>query len=248
MSYILDALKKAERERGITQVPNLMTVHDFRTGPRRWSWVVGGVLVLCAAAVLWFLFPAIRTIVGRPAPVPQSQVVQKPSGSGATGERMSPATVPSAVALPETGAPKRTQSLPSEKKAGAQQRPVMLTSAQVAPRVVPLPSNAKPAEASSAVKIPQPPPAPTNAVTAEPNPAPMASVSKPASLSEAMAMMNLTVLLYSDTPAERIVFINGRKYVEGDHIDGKYFLETITLEGAVLSYQGERAVLRPRQR
>jgi hypothetical protein len=63
-----------------------------------------------------------------------------------------------------------------------------------------------------------------------------------------MAMMNLTVLLYSDTPADRIVFINGRKYVEGDHIDGKYLLESITLEGAVLSYQGEQAVLHPRHK
>jgi len=61
-------------------------------------------------------------------------------------------------------------------------------------------------------------------------------------------MMNLSVLLYSDTPADRIVFINGRKYGEGDHIDGKYLIESITLEGAVLSYQGERAVLRPRQK
>jgi hypothetical protein len=45
-----------------------------------------------------------------------------------------------------------------------------------------------------------------------------------------------------------MVLINGRKYVEGDHIDGKYLIESITLEGAVLSYQGDQGVLRPRRK
>ena len=37
MSYILDALRKAERERAIAQVPTLMTVHETRIDDRSQS-------------------------------------------------------------------------------------------------------------------------------------------------------------------------------------------------------------------
>ena len=67
-------------------------------------------------------------------------------------------------------------------------------------------------------------------------------------MSQAMANMNLTIVLYSDVHGERIVFINGRKYVEGDRIEGKYLVEQIVLDGAVLSYEGERFVLRPKKK
>ena len=64
------------------------------------------------------------------------------------------------------------------------------------------------------------------------------------SLREAMAKMKITILLYEEAKSERMVFINDRKYVEGDYVDGRYLLESITADGVVLSYQGERASLR----
>jgi len=45
MSYILDALKKAERERGIRRVPTLMTVHDGQEVQRNRLWAIAGGLV-----------------------------------------------------------------------------------------------------------------------------------------------------------------------------------------------------------
>jgi hypothetical protein len=42
-----------------------------------------------------------------------------------------------------------------------------------------------------------------------------------------------------------MVVIDGRRYVEGDQIEGRYLLESITSEGVVLSHGGARAVLRP---
>ncbi|HEV8436525.1 MAG TPA: general secretion pathway protein GspB [Methylomirabilota bacterium] len=56
--------------------------------------------------------------------------------------------------------------------------------------------------------------------------------------------MRLQVLVYSDVPAERLVFINNQKYVEGQSIDDKLVVERITAEGAFLSYQGKRFLLR----
>ena len=57
--------------------------------------------------------------------------------------------------------------------------------------------------------------------------------------------MTLSVLMYADSEAERFVFINGRKYLKGDYVDDRYLIENITAEGAVLTYEGEHATLRP---
>ena len=46
--------------------------------------------------------------------------------------------------------------------------------------------------------------------------------------------------------AERMVFINGKKYIEGQTVDGDAVLEQITPDGAVLSQHGQRVVLRPK--
>jgi hypothetical protein len=58
--------------------------------------------------------------------------------------------------------------------------------------------------------------------------------------------LTLDVLVYSDSPAERFVFISGRKYVEGQTISEGVVLERITAEGAVVREGEQRIVLRPR--
>jgi hypothetical protein len=58
--------------------------------------------------------------------------------------------------------------------------------------------------------------------------------------------LTLDVLVYSDVPAERMVFINGRKYVEGQAVNEDAVVEQITPEGAILRRQGKQVVLRPR--
>jgi hypothetical protein len=54
--------------------------------------------------------------------------------------------------------------------------------------------------------------------------------------------------MYAESKEERMVFINGSKYHEGEYIDGLYLLEKITEDGALLSYQGERALLQPKSK
>jgi general secretion pathway protein B len=60
------------------------------------------------------------------------------------------------------------------------------------------------------------------------------------------AQLTLDVLVYADDEARRFVFINGRKYVEGETVEGGALLERITRDGAVLRDQGRVVVLRPR--
>jgi general secretion pathway protein B len=74
-----------------------------------------------------------------------------------------------------------------------------------------------------------------------PSPAPAA----PAPGEEAVAGLRLEVFVYGDRPADRFVFINAKKYVEGQQVEGKYLLEAITPQGAVLRHEGRQILLRP---
>jgi general secretion pathway protein B len=56
--------------------------------------------------------------------------------------------------------------------------------------------------------------------------------------------LKLEVLVYSDTPGDRFVFINGRKYQEGQSVEDGVTLERINQNGAVLSFAGQRFTLR----
>lgn len=74
MSYILDALKKAEQERDLGRVPRLETMHD--NAPHRaraLPWLIAAILLINAAALIWWLRPGAHSdVVGpvRQAPLP----------------------------------------------------------------------------------------------------------------------------------------------------------------------------------
>ena len=70
MSYILDALKKAERERDIKQVPTLMAAHEPRTTRGKRRWVILGTLAVCAGAAIWLLL-FLQGTTNQPEPSPQ---------------------------------------------------------------------------------------------------------------------------------------------------------------------------------
>jgi len=56
--------------------------------------------------------------------------------------------------------------------------------------------------------------------------------------------LKLEALIYSDVPSQRMVFINGRRYVQGDLVDGRLRVEEIHEDGVDLSEQGRRTTLR----
>lgn len=87
--------------------------------------------------------------------------------------------------------------------------------------------------------------APRSATKAEDSVA-KGSAEKTVTLKEALNEMTLSVLVFDESKADRMVFINGRKYVEGDLVEDLYLLESITLDGAVLTYGGDRALLKPK--
>jgi general secretion pathway protein B len=75
---------------------------------------------------------------------------------------------------------------------------------------------------------------------------PVSSIPAPAQPSQGASPLRLQVHVYSDTPAQRMVFINGRRYGEGDRIEGGAVLERITPDGAVVNQNGQRFTISDR--
>jgi general secretion pathway protein B len=55
-----------------------------------------------------------------------------------------------------------------------------------------------------------------------------------------LAPMHIDIHVYSDNEAERFVFINMRKYIQGDKTTEGPIVESINADGVTLSHQGRR--------
>ena len=286
MSYILDALQKAERDRNLARVPGLGTVHS--TSPERTRrvglWVLAFAFLAGSGVAIWLLIspPTVHRPVPGGAPVPSGTRYPESGGDlhralARLEAALAPPSSPEKVAPanPETGqkknAPGRsrreefgTASVPAipAPPASTDLRPARAGSVGEAP-AEPRSVQSMPAE-SQGDKSPSQEPEQTTPKAAEPQRSqvpplgqeyaprgePIARSSPPTpdnlpTLQEAVAKMKLGVFVYTDVKAKRMVVIDGRSYVEGDLVDGRYLVEAITSEGVVLNREGERALLKP---
>ena len=233
MSYILDALKKAAEQRGANATVLLRASAPSIRGTRlaRLPWIVVGVLLLLNVAGLVYLMwpaPAIQTATPPvpPARVALIQPIEAPPAPPPTQvipaqPPKAPAKQPAAVATPPTGA-----------------------APPAAPKVVvdkPVPEKPAVIEKSvgdkAMVRI-------TPGATARPTPADAKPAVAPLVKADSQRF-KLEVLSYSDVPAQRLVFINGRRYREGDVIDGGGVkVEQIREDSVLLNEEGQRFTLR----
>jgi len=129
-----------------------------------------------------------------------------------------------------TGVPSKR---PAAKEAAPAQESTQVSASKTPPRAVATVRNAPPGEAAPAA--------------APPGEEARNESGRPGRerLQKAVAALKLTMLLYSESAAERLALINGRQYLEGQKIDGTVLVEAITPKGVVLSYEGERYLLTP---
>jgi general secretion pathway protein B len=85
-----------------------------------------------------------------------------------------------------------------------------------------------------------PPIAPATGENSAQAPATTASV---VALTAGLPELSVDLHIYADDPAKRAVFINGRRYTQGDSIAEGPRVEEITRDGAVLNYRGQRFLL-----
>lgn len=222
MSYILDALTKAaqQRDRQVPVVQRLLSPAPRARSP--WSYTSGRLLaalalnaVLLTAVLIWWLRPATTETPPEPVAAPAP-----PPASPRPLVKLEP--------LPKASpAVEKPASPPSDTRTDA---------AAAAKPSAPPPAAAPPPRVGTPTIQPAP------ATPAAPAPPP-ASVARPAAPPE-WAGLRVEALIYADAPAERMVFINGRRYREGDSIDGRLRIEEIREDGVELSDQGRRFTLR----
>ena len=231
MSYILDALKKADQERAAGNVPDLETVHLHEPTVRkhyRWLWILAALFIFNGVLVALL---ATRHDAGVGGDVPGSR----------------PAPDEHASVLPDTIRPRLlSESAPVVRKAPPR---VVRTAPpmQERPRV----AVTRPVVQSTTVQeLPAAPPVvviPPTPVAAPPSTTSTSSAGKLPEWDElsldfrsGFSMSHMDVHVYDTDPSRRFILVNLQKFREGDRLPNGAMIEKILPDGIQLSYQGTR--------
>ena len=229
MSYILDALRKADAERERGSVPSIHAQPAFAgarpAGPvpasRPWLVIamIGTLIALVAAMAAYLLFGrGPSSEVAKPAAPPPNTVTAAPPAPVAP----TPAPVAVAPALPAPAPPpaRKVRVVPAAPAASA---------ASTAPA---------PVQTAAPASTPRPPPA---AAKTEERIYPLDEL--PDDIRRQLPALSVGGSMYSPTPASRLVIINGQVLREGEHITPDLLVQQIRLKSAVMSFKGYRYTL-----
>lgn len=224
MSYILDALRKADAERERGEVPSIHAQPMFGgaaapggaiRSAAPWPWVmVTAALLLLVAAAAWYAIGrgGWGGAVGANVPTPP----------------LAPLLVPATVLAP-AAAPAAVVAAPAATAAPASAALARAPQAAPAPRK-PRPVATQPAESAIA--------APSSAAAGADRVYAIAEL--PAEIRRQLPAVNVGGSMYSPVAANRIVIINGQVFHEGDRIAPDLVLHQIKPKSAVLAFKGYR--------
>jgi general secretion pathway protein B len=243
MSFILDALKKSENERQRQVGPSLadVQVSQRRSSKPWWVVAVAALLVLNLGVLLVVLMRDGDARSSTPQAAPNSRSATSDSQAGtqtplpASASRM-PRGNPTLVASTDPSVRSLADEAGSGEAAIAVDADPQLSAAGNVPDGPPL---VRPIEAPAVAPATIPPRAEAQAAQDEVLPTQMDVAASGTSLPE----MHLDIHVYSAKPTERFVFVNMRKYTEGQALKEGPTLERITTEGAILNHHGLRFLL-----
>lgn len=212
MSYILEALRRADAERergsvpGIHAQPAMLGEADGET-PRAgrsglWLGVLVALVLALLTAITWW-------VLGRDTPPPASV----PSAQVPSAEAPAPVTPVRELAPAPPAAP------------------VVMTPlvAAVPPAPVPAPATQRAPEPRRPASAP---------AAAEPRVYQLSEL--PDEIRRELPALAVGGAMYSQNPANRLLIVNGQTFHEGDKLAPNLSLEQIKLKSAVLEYKGYR--------
>lgn len=219
MSYILDALRKADAERVRGSIPDLHAQPVLQgsnaaapaTSGHVWIWIAAGASVVALVAVAWAL-------LARDAPRDASAVA--PAVVPAAAPVVTPAVAPALA--------------PVAQAATASAAPPLPTVAVAAP----VPAARAPVARKPAATAPVAPPEPPARKASEPRVYTLAEL--PDDIRRELPALAIGGAMYSENPANRMLIINGQVFHERDKLSPNLTLVQIKLKAAVLEYRGYR--------
>lgn len=239
MSYILEALKKSDRERRQGEIPGLQSDHGKRPdsgkkGQSRvvWKWVGAGILSLGILSALVFYqgmrkkdtalqekINALEKTVGQLQEQPVQPDTAPPPGMD--------------TAAAQRAAAEETAKEDAEWAAGGGQPQVMEEETTPdnrgeIPDILPPPESA-----SSAKTVGQ-------KTTAEQDEDVPLMQDLPAGIRKRLPPLTLAGHVFSENAAKRMIIINNRICREGDMVEDQLYLDQIVWEGLILRYQEVR--------
>jgi general secretion pathway protein B len=241
MSYILDALRRADAERERGAVPSLQSQQhtiiedDAATArPRSLVWAVVALALALLAVLAWSLLGGgstpprapIEGSITTPAPAPLPAAQPAPALPTATVPAL-----PTAPAVPTpTPAASPAPTLPPA--------PTATMTAAPAPRTGPEARRAAPAP--TAKRPPAAAPGAPGAGPATAEPRVHAQSELPDEIRRDLPKVVINGSSYSGDAASRMVMINGQVFHEGDRLAPDLVLERIRLKSAVMVFRGWR--------
>ncbi len=267
MSYILDALRKADAQResdparGIHAQPVRAAIGEPRPddGYRAAFWVAAGAGVAVLAAAGWYLS---RDSGTPPEPIAPARVVAAaPAAQPAPGMQPAPATAapapaapalvaapppapaaavlppPAVVAPPIAAAPPAKHAPPAAKPVP---KPPAAASAATSRAVAASPPSAAPVPAARSAAAAASANAPATAVPAAAPASVADSVPPAAGLPPDAPKLAISGGVYSANVAQRMLIVNGQVFNEGSEIGPAVVLEEIKPKAAVVRFRGSR--------
>ncbi len=230
MSYILDALKKSEKERQIGQVPTLHSIddgglaHTSKSFSILWGMVVA--LSMIVAVLLYFQFKEIAVEVHEENPLDETTHVDAPLpipmvdvGTQSTAETATVQVQKQQSKKALTPTPMKTEVMPEQ----------LLKEGEV---LITPTSRREAAEAKEKEVM----------TTPDEAYAPLLSETE-YDFQAQLPDMRLDVHVYKKRPESRFVLINMEKYREGQKMPSGIVIEAIVIEGVMMSYQGQRFLM-----
>ena len=211
MSYILDAIKKSEQERGHGSAPNVQTLHSSSLNYHAnktplWPYFLLAAIVINLAALFYFIIT--KTEVEATTQEPQRITETRPAVSNTT---QTASSEPAASVIGDTYSAEaivyKPISMPVINQGITRQAPHA--------RVIEAPRHQ---QASLSV---------------------LERDELPSDIQQHLPIMEFSAHVYSSNPLQRSIVINGQFMEEGDWLASDLFLSEITPDGAIFDFQGQ---------
>lgn len=257
MSYILEALKKAQAERQLGATPTIHAPTLDAAAPRsadgaRWkplALAAGTAVIAGAAVLLWRQQPAPAVLTSAAQVAATAPVAASPASLAQPAAPAASAVPDMPAAAPPVLPPVSPAAIPSPAAAPAAAMPSLSAVPSAPPAAAPAQAAIAPAPAVKAAPVPAPPSAqapvqalaPPARAAAEATEEPVQLLRDlPEPIQRSIPQITMGGYMYSRNPADRLVLIDKILRHEGEEVAPGLVLEKLLPKAAIFTFKGYR--------